>query len=99
MERTAARVRLGTALGTTVALVLLGAPPALAGKAVDTKITSGPAAVTTSTSATFAFSATVSGATFACRLDGAAATPCTSPTTYAGLAGGAHAFSVAATAG
>jgi hypothetical protein len=62
----------------------------------QTTITSGPASSTTATGATFAFSAS-EPATFACSLDGAAATACTSPITYNGLAVGAHTFSVRAT--
>lgn len=52
---------------------------------------------TTETTATFTFSADQAGATFACALDGAAFTACTSPTTYADLAAGAHTFEVQAT--
>jgi fibronectin type 3 domain-containing protein len=63
----------------------------------DTVIDSGPAALANSTSATFAFHATLSGATFVCRLDGAKAATCTSPRSYTGLAQGTHSFSVVAT--
>ena len=66
--------------------------------AIDTVIDSAPTSLTNSTSATLAFHATTSGATFACRLDGGTAAPCTSPTTYTGLSAGSHTFSVAATA-
>jgi hypothetical protein len=60
-------------------------------------ISSGPPSPTTETSATFAFSSPVSGATFQCRLDGAATwTACTSPRTYGSLAVGAHTFRVRA---
>jgi hypothetical protein len=62
----------------------------------QTTITSGPATSTTSTGAAFAFSAS-EPARFACSLDGAAATACTSPISYSGLSTGPHAFSVAAT--
>jgi hypothetical protein len=64
----------------------------------DTRIDSGPAAETDETSATFAFSAVGSepGASFACTLDGAAAS-CTSPQSYQGLDDGDHTFTVAAT--
>src|SRR5205807_487478 len=61
----------------------------------QTTITSGPAATTTSTAAGFAFSAS-EPATFACSLDGAGSTACTSPVGYSGLAVGAHSFSVRA---
>ena len=57
-----------------------------------------PDPLTNATTATFTFHSTASGATFACSLDGAAATPCTSPASYSGLAEGAHTFTVAATA-
>jgi hypothetical protein len=44
----------------------------------------------------FAFAASEPGSTFACRLDAAALAPCTSPTTYTGLADGVHTFGVRA---
>jgi hypothetical protein len=68
------------------------------GGSADTVIDSGPASSTNATSATFTFHATVAGATFACSLDGAPATACTSPADYSALAQGTHTFSVAATA-
>jgi hypothetical protein len=64
--------------------------------APDTSITSGPADPTNQTSATFSF-ASEPGAAFECRLDGAAYAPCTSPTTYTGLAAGPHTFDARAT--
>ncbi len=66
----------------------------------DTTITSGPAegSVTTATSATFRFTAGVSGATYSCSLDGAGFSTCVSPASYSGLGDGAHAFAVRATA-
>lgn len=66
--------------------------------APDTFIDSAPTDPTGSTSATFTFHATDGSATFACALDGGAATPCTSPVTYSGLASQQHTFAVAATA-
>ena len=65
----------------------------------DTFIDSGPPAGSTSTSATFAFHASGSPATFTCALDGGPATACSSPTTYTGLAQGSHALTVTATVG
>jgi hypothetical protein len=58
--------------------------------APDTTIDSGPGASTTSTSATFTFSADAPGATFECSLDGAAFAACESPRGYTGLTVGAH---------
>lgn len=51
----------------------------------ETTIDSGPLAVTSATTATFEFSSDVPGSTFACSLDGAAFTPCTSPLELTGL--------------
>ena len=58
-------------------------------------ITSAPTATTSSTSAAFAFTGP-SGATFQCQVDTAAYVACSSPTSYAGLAAGTHAFGVKA---
>lgn len=63
----------------------------------ETTIDSGPAGTTGSTSASFAFSSSEAGSTFACSIDGGASVPCTSPVTFSGLAAGAHTFSVRAT--
>jgi IPT/TIG domain len=65
------------------------APPA-------TTITSGPSGTTSSTSATFEFTAD-EPATFECRLDGAGFGACTSPKTYTDLVDGSHTFRVRAT--
>lgn len=58
-----------------------------------TTITSGPAVITASASATFEFTSTEPGA-FLCSLDGAPFSSCVSPVSYAVLAAGSHSFSV-----
>jgi large repetitive protein len=55
-----------------------------------------PPASTSSTSATFTFTASESGSSFQCRLDGGGFEPCTSPRTYQGLSQGPHTFAVRA---
>ena len=65
--------------------------------APETTITAGPNGSVASTSATFQFSASKVGSTFACSLDGSAYTACTSPRTYSGLSAGSHSFQVRAT--
>jgi hypothetical protein len=62
----------------------------------DTEITSAPAATTTSTDATFGFTANQSETGYQCSLDGAPAQPCRPPFTASGLNLGEHAFTVAA---
>ncbi len=68
--------------------------------ASDTVIDSGPTAasggVTNSTSATFAFHATLAGATFECSRDNSAFSACASPLTMTRLKAGAHHFEVRA---
>lgn len=82
-----------------VALLVSVVTPAWAAKpGPNTVIDSGPATSTLSTSASFSFHSTSSGATFSCKLDLAAHAGCTSPTAYTGLAAGSHKFSVFSTA-
>jgi len=82
-----------------VPLVGLFPGEAAAATAPDTTITSAPASATSSTSASFAFTATLTPATFTCKLDTGSAASCTTPKSYSGLAAGTHTFSVYATSG
>ena len=75
--------------GVLVGDATAAAPPA-------PTITSGPAAVTSKTTATFSFADTDSTATFQCQLDGGGFAPCVTGVTYAGLADGRHTFDVKA---
>ena len=59
-------------------------------------IDSTPAQLTSSTSATFAFSDKEHGVAFFCQLDGGGFASCSSPLTYSGLGEGAHTFDVKA---
>ena len=52
---------------------------------------------TNGTAASFAFTSNKLGSTFACELDGAGFTPCTSPAAYSGLGDRRHRFAVRAT--
>jgi hypothetical protein len=61
-----------------------------------TTITAGPPAQAGS-SATFEFSSSESGSSFACQLDSGSFEPCTSPQQYANLTEGNHTFTVKAT--
>lgn len=63
----------------------------------DTTLTDGPSDTVPIASASFAFTASEAGASFACSLDGAPFAPCTSPAAVTGLAQGDHAFAVRAT--
>jgi hypothetical protein len=56
-------------------------------------ITSSPAALTNSSSASFSFTGEA-GATFSCQLDGGGFASCTSPKPYAALPDGSHTFQV-----
>jgi hypothetical protein len=63
--------------------------------APDTTIATGPPPFSPAASATFTFTASEPGSSFACVLDGVSA-PCSSPKGYVALAEGSHTFSVAA---
>jgi hypothetical protein len=65
--------------------------------APETTITSGPAGSTNATGASFGFASSEPGSTFACSLDGAPFTACTSPGSYSSLRAGTHTFAVRAT--
>jgi hypothetical protein len=95
--RTATASQPGRAVGALVALRPGGPPPPPDEIPPETFIDSGPSGTVDSSSATFSFHATEANSTFACRLDGAAFSPCDSPKTYFGLANGAHTFAVFAT--
>jgi hypothetical protein len=62
----------------------------------ETTITKGPKKKTTRFKATFAFTSTEAGSTFACSLDHKAFKPCTSPQKYKKLKPGRHSFEVRA---
>ncbi|HET7480190.1 MAG TPA: hypothetical protein VFJ72_11810 [Rubrobacteraceae bacterium] len=64
--------------------------------APDTAISSGPPALTNSTTASFGFSSDETGASFECKLDGGDFAACASPKGYSGLSNGSHTFSVRA---
>jgi hypothetical protein len=65
-------------------------------RAPTAAVSSGPPALSTNRSATFAFSAD-EPSSFQCRLDGGSFLPCSSPASYQGLGDGAHTFAVKAT--
>jgi hypothetical protein len=56
-----------------------------------------PSNFASTSSATFAFTASENGSGFSCRLDAGGFTPCSSPVTYSSLSDGPHVFSVRAT--
>jgi hypothetical protein len=65
--------------------------------APNTSIGSTPNDPTNATGATFTFSATETGSTFECELDGGGFSSCASPKSYSGLAEDSHTFKVRAT--
>ena len=67
--------------------------------APDTTLTSTPPTLTGSANASFSFTATEAGSSFACQLDGGGFSPCANPKAYANLGSGPHTFDVRATDG
>ena len=63
----------------------------------QTTITRGPSGRIGTDTASFSFSASDTGSSFECRLDGEPWAGCSSPNPYSGLADGAHSFQVRAT--
>jgi hypothetical protein len=82
-------------------LVLAAALPAgaVGDDALKTTITEMPPDITASSTATFSFTANVPDVHFACALDSAEFSSCTSPVNYTGLADGRHTFFVFASKG
>jgi hypothetical protein len=74
-------------------------PPPVDTTAPETTIASGPSGSTTATIASFTFSSSESGSTFACKIDTGSWGSCSAPQAYSGLSVGAHEFSVGATDG
>jgi hypothetical protein len=60
-------------------------------------ITQKPSNPSSTSSVTFAFTASQNGSSFSCRLDGGGFEPCSSPKSYSNLLDGPHIFSVKAT--
>ena len=65
--------------------------------APETTITSGPAAVISTSSVTLEFVSSEAGSSYTCRLDGFPIESCTSPKSYTGLTEGSYHFEVFAT--
>ncbi|MFO0593676.1 MAG: Ig-like domain-containing protein [Myxococcaceae bacterium] len=76
-----------------------GVPFTVDGSLLDTAIIAGPSGTVRSTTADFAFSSTVLGATYECSLDGAAFTACSTPTSFTNLSDGQHTLEVRAVNG
>ena len=70
--------------------------PSSAAEPPDTTIDSGPSGTVQAPDASFAFSASRSGTTFECSIDGGAFTGCSTPKSYSGLGAGEHTFRVRA---
>ena len=88
-----------TAAAIIASLSFTGALAASAPAAVrapDTTITSGPSGEITQTDAQFSFTASISGSSFQCKLDGAGWGGCKAPKSYSNLAPGSHLFEVRA---
>jgi hypothetical protein len=88
------KIGLRTRETTNAPSLVLTYGPTIDPTAADTTITS---SVTNGTSAVFSFSASGSGSTFACQLDGSSFAACTSSKSYSGLAVGTHTFAVRST--
>jgi glucose/arabinose dehydrogenase len=73
-------------------------PPRKEKPVPNSRIGRHPSAKTTKTKATFTFSSSVAGSTFACKLDGKPKAACRSPKAYKKLKPGRHVFKVWATA-
>jgi hypothetical protein len=82
------------AAGTTTLLSVEAGPPL--GVPPNTAISSGPTSSSDDTTPTFSFTSTEL-ATFQCRMDGAAFSPCGSPFTSSALGVGGHTFQVRST--
>ncbi|MDP1825371.1 MAG: Ig-like domain-containing protein [Archangium sp.] len=76
-----------------------GVPFTVGSTTLDTAIIAGPSGTVRATTAGFAFTSTVIGATFECSLDGAPFSACPTPATFTGLAAGSHTLEVRAVDG
>lgn len=83
------RVRLGDSPVTTYTWTIDTIPP-------ETAIASTPPPSSSSAGASFTFTSSEPGSTFACSLDASGFDPCASPQSYAGLGDGNHTFRVEA---